>query len=92
VNASVVRNEVQHAEELATIDDTSDEEEETVILHTSPAVGPLLQFPTDNEYLAGYIWGMDLVFNVKTSNIRDVQNVETNLRVLTTKCVAAMYK
>ena len=55
---------------------SSDEEEPTLVENTTK--GPAVAFPTEEEFKAGYVWGMDAVFKVRTENVRRAVSVETN--------------
>jgi len=67
------------------------EDEGVHVPRYATARGKQLSFPSDEEYRAGYIWGMDAVFDAPIDQIRSVQNVETNHRCLLDKRVKLMY-
>ena len=81
-----------YKDEAEDIDDALDEDESTTIVRGRAPRDPQVKFPTEDEFQGGYIWGQDLYFEASIENIRSVQNVDTNHRILSQRRVIEMYR
>jgi hypothetical protein len=71
-----------YEDEAKDIDNSLDEDENTAVVRDRAPRGPQVKFSTEDEFRGRYIWGQDLYFEASIENIRCMQNVDTNHRIL----------
>ena len=69
-------------QEAEDIDQPSDKDENTAILREKAVRGPLVTFPTEDEFQAWYIWRHDAYFEVLFDQIRPDGQMRTRMRTM----------
>ena len=66
---SVEEHKYEEGDDYNSDNEFLDDEERVIAIHMEQRKGPLINFPTHEEYMEGYIWKMDFLFDVPIANV-----------------------